>query len=119
MVGHVRIAHARCQFGQRIEHCLKIERRAADDIEHVGGRGLLLERFAQFVEQPRILDGDHRLIREGSDQFDLLVGERLYNCSPDEDYTLRHFPSRKSGAPSRRSVAANLLVLEIGVLCIG
>ena len=44
---------------------LQIERRAADDLEHVGGRGLLLQRFgeivgalAQFVEQPRVLDGD-------------------------------------------------------------
>ena len=29
-------------FDQRIEHGLQIERRAADDLEHVGGGGLLL-----------------------------------------------------------------------------
>ena len=32
--------------------------------------------LAQFVEQPRVLDGDDRLGGEVLDQFDLLVGER-------------------------------------------
>ena len=50
--------------------------RAADDLEHVRGRGLLLQRFAQLVQQPRVLDGDHRLGGEVLDQLDLLVGER-------------------------------------------
>ena len=27
---------------QRVEHRIQIERRAADDLQHVGGRGLLL-----------------------------------------------------------------------------
>ena len=45
----------------------KIESRAADDLEHVGGGGLLLQRFPQLVEQPRVLDGD-----------DGLRGEALY-----------------------------------------
>ena len=58
-----------------------LERREADHLEHVGGRGLLLQRFAEFgcaslVEQPRVLDGDHRLVGEGRHQLDLLVGER-------------------------------------------
>ena len=30
---------------KRIEHRLQIERRAADDLEHVGGGGLLLQRI--------------------------------------------------------------------------
>ena len=29
-----------------------------------------------LVEQPHVLDRDHRLVGEGRDQFDLLVGER-------------------------------------------
>ncbi len=37
-----------CGFGQGRQHRLQVERRAADDLEHVGGRGLLIERFAQF-----------------------------------------------------------------------
>ena len=58
---HVRFAQPRRRLDQRVEHRLQIERRAADDLEHVGGGGLLLQRFAQFAEQPRVLDGDHRL----------------------------------------------------------
>ena len=53
------------------KHGLQIERRAADDLEHVGGGGLLLQRFAQFVEQPRVLDGDDGLIGKVREQADL------------------------------------------------
>ena len=55
---------------------LQIEGRAADDLEHVGGGGLLLERFTQLVEQARVLDGDDGLSGEVLDQLDLLIGER-------------------------------------------
>src|SRR5262249_46539351 len=62
---------------------LQIERRAADDLEHVGGGGLLLQRFGeiagtltQLVEQPGVLDGDNSLSGEVLNQLDLLVGER-------------------------------------------
>ena len=44
-----------------VEHRLQVEGRAADHLEHVGGGGLLLQRFAQLVEQPRVLDGDDAL----------------------------------------------------------
>ena len=60
-----------------LQHRPQIERRTADDLEHVGGGGLLLQRFAQLAEQPRVLDRDHRLRGEILDQFDLLVGEWL------------------------------------------
>ena len=35
----------------------------------------MLQRFAQLVEQPRVLDGDDGLGGEVVDQLDLLVGE--------------------------------------------
>ena len=54
---------------------LQIEGRAADDLEHVGGGGLLLQQFAQLVEQAGILDGDDGLVGEILDQLDLLVSE--------------------------------------------
>ena len=71
------------------EHRLKIAGRTADNLEHLRGGRLLLQRFcevgrafakvvgalAQFVEQPRVLDGDDGLRGEILDQFDLLVGE--------------------------------------------
>jgi hypothetical protein len=40
---------------------LKIEGRAADDLEHIGGSRLLLKRFAKFIKQPCILDGNDSL----------------------------------------------------------
>ena len=57
----------------------------------------VLERGGQFararlhlVEQAHVLDRDHRLVGEGLDQLDLLVGERphgftLQNDHPDGD----------------------------------
>ena len=63
----------------------KFARRPADDLEHVGGRGLLLQRFAQLVEQARVLDRDDGLGSEVFDQFDLLVGERTDLLAIDGD----------------------------------
>src|SRR6516225_10689343 len=39
---HIGIAQPRDRFRQRIEHCLQIKSRTADDLEHIGGSGLLL-----------------------------------------------------------------------------
>src|SRR5262245_40699421 len=55
---------------------------AADDLEHVGGRRLLLQRFAQLIKQPGVLDGDHRLVGERGQQLDLLVGELPDGVAP-------------------------------------
>jgi len=40
---------------QRIEHGLKVECRAADDLEHVGSRGLLLQRLREQLSRVREL----------------------------------------------------------------
>jgi hypothetical protein len=53
----------------------KLARRAGNDAEHLSGGGLLLQRFAQFVEQPGVLDGDDGLVGEVRKQSDLLLGE--------------------------------------------
>ena len=75
-----------------VEHRLQLARRAGDDLEHVGGRGLLLQRLgeivgalAQLVEQPRILDGDDGLGGEVLHQLDLLVGERTHLLAVNAD----------------------------------
>ena len=51
-------------------------------LQHLRGRGLLLQCLGELarallhlVEQPHVLDRDHRLVGEGRDQLDLLVGE--------------------------------------------
>jgi hypothetical protein len=67
-----------------MKHALEIEGRAADHLEHVGSRGLLLERFAQLVEQARVLDGNDSLGGEVFDQLDLFVGERPHFGAVDE-----------------------------------
>jgi len=72
----VRLTQPCSRFNERIEHGLQIEGRAADHLKHVGGRGLLLQRLAQLVEQTRVLNGDDGLGGEVRDQIDLLVGKR-------------------------------------------
>src|SRR4030095_12541547 len=48
--GGVRLAKGGCRGDQRVKHRLQVEGGAADDLEHVGGRGLLLEGLAQLIE---------------------------------------------------------------------
>ena len=54
----------------------KLAGRTADDLQHFRGCRLLLQRFAQLVQQPGVLNGDDRLLGEVLNQLDLLVGER-------------------------------------------
>ena len=70
------LASLDCLRQHRFEHRLQFTRRTADHLEHIGGGRLLLERFAQLVEQPCILDSDDGLIGEGLQQFNLSVGKR-------------------------------------------
>src|SRR5262245_53637572 len=70
---------------ERIQYRLQVEGRATDDFEHIGGRGLLLQRLAQLIEQARVLDGYDGLAGEILDQFDLLVGERADLLTIDGD----------------------------------
>ena len=47
-------------------------------LKNFARRGLLLQRFLEFLEQPDVLDGDHRLVGEGFKQLDLRRGEGAY-----------------------------------------
>ena len=60
---------------QRLQHAVEIEHRAADDLQHVGGGGLLLQSLLRLVEQPRVLDRDDGLIGEGADDFGVFSRE--------------------------------------------
>ena len=74
------------RFDQRVSSTVcRSNGRAADDLEHVGGRGLLLQRFTQLVKQSRVLDRDDGLACEVLDQLDLLVGERSNLLAKDID----------------------------------
>ena len=72
----------------RVEHRLHVRRRPADDAEHLGSRGLMLQRLAQFCvalvdlfKQADVFDRDDGLIGEGFEQSDLFVGERSNLCT--------------------------------------
>src|SRR5262249_3740670 len=69
----------------RLEDRLQIAGRAADDLQDLGSRGLLLKRLAQLVKQARVVDGDDGLVSEAGDQSDLFVGEGANLSSVDEE----------------------------------
>ena len=91
-ISHFCFAERRGGSDERVEHWLQIEGRAADDLEHVAGRGLVFQRFlqiaraaAQLIEQPGVFDRNHRLVGEGAHQADLLFGERLDPLAREHD----------------------------------
>ena len=81
VIGHqiakTRLAQPHRFFQHRVEHRGEVAGRGIDDLQHLGGRGLLLQGFARLAQEARILDRDHRLVREGADQLDVPLGERL------------------------------------------
>jgi hypothetical protein len=77
------------RFHQRIEHGLQVERGPANDLEDVGGRGLLLQGFAQLVEQPGILDSDRALGALRPFRFNTSRGRALAALPPAlEDFVI-------------------------------
>ena len=71
------------------------------------GRRLLLQRLGevgvpglQLREQPRVLDGDDRLVGEGLEQRDLAVGERAGPRARQTMMAPSSSPSRSIGTPS-------------------
>ena len=77
---------------------MEIETRAANDLEYLGGGCLLLKRFAQLVEQPRVLDGDHGLIGKGLEQSDLSLREELDLSAAECDRANRDTSSHQRDA---------------------
>src|SRR5262249_16371095 len=123
--GMFRLAQARRCLQDGINYWLQLVGRARNDVEHVTDRSLIVERFLDLararlplVEQPHVLDRDHRLVSEGLDQFDLLVGKR-----PDGSAEQVEHPNRSSLAQERYSEhcapAAFLLRFSHGVFRIG
>src|SRR6516165_3916329 len=118
-VSDVCLAESNGRLDQSAKHHLEVERRAADNLEHIGGRGLLLQGFAQLVEQPRVLDGDDCLAGEALNQLDLLFGERPNflaedtNCA-DEPALFEHGHNQKSSGASEPNESNICLVTNFG-----
>jgi hypothetical protein len=80
-----------------VEDGLHVRRRATDDAEHLGCRGLMLKGLAQFrialldlLEQPDIFDGNDGLRSEGLKQFYLPLAERTDFLAADIECSDRH-----------------------------
>ena len=97
--------------GRFLEHGRKHRREVAgssgDGLQHLRGRGLLLERLPQFIEQPRVLDGDHGLRGERRRQFDFAVAERIDAAAPQPDHDHRLAIAHQRHA-DHRSIAFDL-----------
>ena len=93
---------------------LQVEGRAADDLEHIGGGGLLLQRFAQLVEQAGVLDGDDGLTGEVLDQLDLLAVESADLLTVDHDaskqFSFLHHGNTEHGACATKIVRRAFLI---------
>jgi hypothetical protein len=68
-------AEAKRLIESRVEHGGKIAGRAVDDLQHLGGRSLLLQSLARLGQEPRVLHCNDRLRREILQQRNLLVGK--------------------------------------------
>ena len=92
---HVRrVGVAQFQRGgrDRVEYRLGVGRRTREDAQDLAGGGLLLERFAQFpvarlqfVEEPNVLDRDHRLISKSLQKRKLSFRKRARLAPSDGD----------------------------------
>ena len=73
----------------RLIHRLQLDGRVRNNVEHLAGRRLLLQRFGQltipgleFLKQPHVLNCDHRLVSESRHELDLLVSKRASLLAP-------------------------------------
>src|SRR5207245_1669764 len=73
----LRAAEARRRLQDAVEDGAELERRSADEPQHVRGRGLALECCRRLVEEAYVLDRDDRLVGECVHQTHLPFGERL------------------------------------------
>src|SRR5262249_26702075 len=61
----------------RLEHRLEVAGRAVDDLQDLGGCGLLLQRLARLGDETRVLDRYHSLRGEALQERDFSLGEKL------------------------------------------
>ena len=102
-----------------IQYRLDIRRRAGDDAQNFARRGLLFQRLVEFLEQPHVLDGDHRLIGKGFDQRNLALCEGLHLAPPHAQGTDRRTilkqRHREDGSIAELTLIADENILRIVV----
>src|SRR6516225_8406131 len=75
--------HSLCEH--LIEHRREVTRRGIDDLQNLGGGGLLLQGFACLSNEPRILHRNDRLASEVLQKGDLFFRERAYPVAMGTD----------------------------------
>ena len=87
-----------------VEHRLDVRRRTADHAQDLARRRLLLQGLGevaiagfQLLEQPHVFDRDDRLVGEGLEQRDLLVGESAPGSGRPTEMAPIAVPSRSRG----------------------
>src|SRR5262245_3622344 len=80
----------------RGENRVEVARRGTNNLEHVGGSGLLLQRFRKIprarlhlIEQSHVLDRDDCLVGKCFSKFDLFVGKWLDDATLQKQDTNR------------------------------
>src|SRR6516162_1981069 len=77
----------------RVKYWREISGRRIDDLQHLGGRSLSVQRFLLLGQQPRVLDGDDSLRGEGPKKRYLLIRKRInfgtskHDCSDSHSLT--------------------------------
>src|SRR5262249_47201948 len=96
-------------FGQSddgIERRAKLVAHAGDELRLVLVRLCELATLVlDFVEQPHVLDRDHRLVGEGGHQLDLLVGKWAHGASHQHDHANRLAFTQQRNTEHRTVVA--------------
>ena len=88
--GIFRGAQPHSAFRYGIQHGLNIRWRTSDHLKNIARRRLLLQCFSESLEQPNVLDSDHRLIGKGFEKRDLLLRERTNFRSAYENSAYRY-----------------------------
>src|SRR5262249_52422877 len=97
-----------------LEHRLGVRYRAADYTQHLGSRLLLVEGLLDLIEQPHILDRDHRLVAKGCRKFDLSARERRHCGTRQREDTDGHSFSQQRNS-QQRAKSGNFLSFRISI----
>ena len=81
------IAQRRSSGGDCVEHRGEVAGRGIDDLQHLGGRSLLIQCLACLGQEPRALHRGDSLGREVLQQCDLSVGKRPHLLPLGADIT--------------------------------
>src|ERR1700730_1065296 len=96
------VAQSHGAADDRVEDRLHTGLRAADDMQYLSGRRLLLQRLGevavarlQLLEEADVLDGDYGFVGEGLEERDLGVREWLDLRPADSDHADRYIVAQE------------------------